>query len=239
MKLLSLVALVITSLASTTLAQITLDVRAGRAVTKLVEPVLFGETVIHFGEQEQTVPAAFITLGSKYKYNLVRAYKSTGGRGTLEKLDDTHWVLRGEGTYEVEATGIDPGIDEKIVTVTLGPKPPEPGPDPKPPGPTPDVPADAFGNIGQRVATWTKELAGRDKIGAVYLNSAKSLRTDPSQTINSVTASMSQQLVGIQEYLTYKQFTLQLNADINSRWPLTRGVYADYLTCVALGLGVK
>jgi hypothetical protein len=221
-------------------AQITLDVKPGRAVTKLVEPVLFGDTVIHFGESEQTVPAAYITLGSKYKYNLLRAYKATGGRGSLEKLDDTHWVLRGEGTYEVEATGIEPGIDEKIVTVTLGPTKPEPEPEPEPdPKPTPDVPEDAFNNIGQRVATWTKDLAGRDKIGAVYLSAAKSLRNDPSQTINSITANMSQQLLGIQEYLTYKQFTQQLNADINSRWPLTRGVYADYLTCVALGMGVK
>lgn len=109
------------------------------------------------------------------------------------------------------------------------PKPPEP---PKPP-----VPDDAFGNIGQRVATWSAGLPSNAAMAAAYNTAAKQLKTDPSQTIDSVTASLSTALRAVAQFEAYAPVTSQINADLQSRWPLSRGVLADYFAAVSVGFG--
>lgn len=216
-------------------AQITLDVRPGRAITELSEPIVFGTTTVHFGETEKIVPAAIITTTSQYKFLIVKAYRSTGGRAPMLKLDDTHWILTGEGKYDIEAIGFDPGMEEATATVTLGPAPPGPGPNPPP---APEVPEDGFDNLGQRVAVWSAGIAGREKVGEAYRDVSRLLRNDPAQTINSVAAVLSTRLLLIPEYANFKSVTAKLNADSASR-TFSRGTYADWLGCVAVGMGVK
>lgn len=221
-------------LCSTCAAQITLDVRPCRAITELSEPIAFGTTTVHFGETEKIVPAAIITTTSQYKFMLVKAYRSTGGRAPLLKLDDTHWLLAGEGKYDIEATGFDPGMEEATATVTLGPAPP----DPDVPPPAPDVPEDGFDNLGQRVAVWSAGIAGREKVGEAYRDVSRLLRNDPAQTINSAAAVLSTRLLLIPEYVNFKAVTPKINADGAAR-TFSRGTYADWLGCIAIGMGVK
>jgi hypothetical protein len=141
------------------------------------------------------------------------------------------------GVFRVRSVCVD--FDVKVYeefedTFTVGPPPPPPEP-PKPP--VPPVPPDLFNNIGQRVAGWAAGLPSNAAMLTAYAKAAERLRTDPSQTIDSASALLSTDLKAIQGVEAYANVTTQINADLKSRWPLSRGELADYFAAVSLGFG--
>uniref|UniRef100_UPI0035699054 hypothetical protein n=1 Tax=Stieleria sp. TaxID=2795976 RepID=UPI0035699054 len=121
---------------------------------------------------------------------------------------------------------------------------PEPEPDdPDPPGPEPDnVPADDFENIGQRVAKWSAGIANRADYAIAYEAAATRLRSSPSDTVDDVGKKLVADLQAVASFDKYLPAVgAKLNEDIQGRWPLSRGVLADYYTAIAVGFrgGVK
>lgn len=146
-----------------------------------------------------------------------------------------HTVFAGPpGAYMVMGDG---QIAFVIVEAVKPPEPPKPDPDtPTPPGPSPDVPADPFDNLGQRVATWAAGLEGRGSAAAVYRAAAKSLRENPSKTIDDTGADVVKGLNEAINYASYATLRAHINADLQARWPLSRGLMADYYDAIAAGL---
>ncbi|WP_372897346.1 hypothetical protein [Stieleria sp.] len=121
---------------------------------------------------------------------------------------------------------------------------PEPEPDdPDPPTPAPDnVPEDDFGNIGQRVAKWSAGVANRIDYAIAYEAAATRLRSSPSDTVDDVGEKLVADLQAVASFEKYLPAVgVKLNEDIKGRWPLSRGVLADYYTAIAVGFrgGVK
>lgn len=120
--------------------------------------------------------------------------------------------------------------------------PPGPGPEPEPepePQPTPDVPDDQFDNLGQRVAKWAEGLPNRLEVASTYRVTAKLLRTDPQQTVNTAAAYLTDQQSKIPSIEQYNELKRNTSADLQQRWgnaPLSKGVLADWMDAVATGL---
>jgi hypothetical protein len=163
----------------------------------------------------------------------------------------TGFVVKQVGHFWVRVKGSHVDFEKKIFSTIddeidffvdkLETKPDVPFP-PIPP-PKPDIPADSFDNIGQRVAEWSKVLPQNKIVGQIYLDAAKSLRSDKTATTDSVTvkigADLRNKLVDPQ---IYSALIKQVSLDLGQRWdraPLSKGVLADFYACVALGLGVK
>lgn len=152
------------------------------------------------------------------------------------------FVVTTPGRIWFQVIGVD--FDKKLFVYSqtdflIGPPPPPlpPPTPPTPPGPPkPDVLPDAFDDIGQRVAVWAFGLPNRDMVAAAYRAGAKLLRDDPSQTVNSVSGYLATQLKAVPQYESYSSYAKNLNADLSSRWPLTKGVLATYYDCIAAGL---
>ena len=194
-----------------------------------------GEPVVHEGQ-----PAALLTITSDRDLSdgsnvLVRVKCKTGKATTLEP---GAYLFNEPGTHAVDimVLGQNPlSLDEESVEVVIGtPVPPVP--------PTPDVPADRFENIGQRVAIWTTgaTFTGNARVAAIFKAHEAMLRADPSQTINSVSESLSRSLTALPEAAAYIDVRKAITADLAQRWSrdrLGRIDLADYYACVALGLG--
>lgn len=173
----------------------------------------------------------------------VRAEDKSRNRIPVVKWDIGEFVILGTGKLWVRVTCID--FDKQIFqedefTIQVGKTPePEPGPD-KPDDPEPEpkpVPADDFDNIGRRVWSLVKGLPGRDKVSAAYLAGSVSLRTDPSVTQSQVGERLMADLARVPDYIReYAEFAELINKDVKQRWPLSRGVHADYLEAIAIGL---
>lgn len=119
--------------------------------------------------------------------------------------------------------------------IVIGPAiPDEPDkPDPKPD----DIAPDEFGNIGQRVAALVKGLGGRGETAACYRQAAALLRDAGSlATVDTVSAQMVLCLQARPEYKSFTTMRELTNAELRSRWPMTKGVYADFLSAIAKGL---
>lgn len=173
---------------------------------------------------------------------IVKVTDSERNTVPVAKVDAKTYTVTQSGKLWVRTVCID--FAKNIYTdeesaFTVGPPPLPPPPPPPPPPPIPDVPADAFDNIGQRVAVWSKGMTANAAVGACYAKWAKELRTNPAITINDASAAMSSELRSIPNYAQYNSVTTQINADLAKRWPVAKGVLADYWTCIALGLGVK
>lgn len=191
----------------------------------------------------QFVPAALIDVETKAKFVKVKARKSLFETTVAIKVSEYQYMILGTGMYAIEVTTFDTelGIDEKTVSVELGFSPsPSPEPEPEPtPTPTPNpVPDDQFNNIGKKVVDWSKGLPKRKELGAVYREAAKLLTESPLTTINDATlfiADSKNKLLG-SDAVKYNVFFENLNADLRTRWPLSKGDLAVYMLCVAVGL---
>jgi hypothetical protein len=185
-------------------------------------------------------PAALITLQTDAKFSRVKARTSLFESVEVAKLSETEYLLVGPGKFAVEVTTFDPekGIDEKILTVELGDSPVPPSP---PPGPMPEpsvIPDDQFNNLGKRVREWSKDLPKRKELGGIYKDAAKSLTENPIMTINDATTLIVDnrtKLLGT-DLNRYSIVFENLNADLRSRWPLTRGDMVLYMQAVSAGL---
>jgi hypothetical protein len=195
------------------------------------------------GSKPQFTPAALIDVKTQAKFVKIKARKSLFETTVAIKVSEYQYMVLGTGKYAIEVTTFDPesGIDEQTVSVDLGympdPKPqPEPEPDPKP---TPNaVPDDQFNNLGRKTQEWSKSLPKRKELGDVYRQAAKLLTESPIITINDATlfiADSKNKLLG-SDAMKYNVFFENLNSDLRTRWPLSKGDLALYMTCVAVGL---
>jgi hypothetical protein len=191
------------------------------------------------GSKPEFQPAAFITVNTNYKFIKVRAKQNLFESTITIKLSETEYILLGSGKYAIDVTVFDPelGIDEKTLVVDLGdvaPPTPNPGPSPNPN----TVPDDQFNNIGKRTQDWAKSLEKRKELGALYRQAAKLLTDSPIATINDATTLITDskaKLLGT-DSPKYSILFENLNADLRSRWPLSRMDYALYLAAIATGL---
>lgn len=156
----------------------------------------------------------------------------------VKKYSPDSYIVSTPGKHEVEimVIGLDPLFIEEITTTVINgePIPPEPIPLPVPP-----VPEDEFDNIGQRVAEWSAGIAGAKKAASVYRTTANLLSSDPTQTINSASAYLVDELKKLPEYNNFTQVRSNINADLTQRWdrgPMSRGTLADYYNAIAAGL---
>lgn len=130
--------------------------------------------------------------------------------------------------------------DFTFVDVTVGNSPnPPPGPTPVPPGPDPGpVPDDNYGNIGQRVAAWATGLPKRSEVSQAYKNAANELLHTPIATANSVTTQLGSDRAAAlgADVELWKPLFAKTQDDLNSRWPMSKGSYAEYLLAISRGL---
>ena len=168
---------------------------------------------------------------------------STADRGILPLVtyDANNYTVVGTGKIWISVLCLD--FDKKLFfketkTVELGkvtpPTPPEP---PKPP--VPDVPADSFDNIGQRVAEWAKGKSSNLELSKCFRESSDNLKSaQPEQlslTITDQVNKLNERLKNVAGYGSYKEFIDGYNVDLQKRWPMSRGVLADYFKAVSIG----
>ncbi len=104
------------------------------------------------------------------------------------------------------------------------------------PNPSP-IPDDEFNNLGRRVAEWIKGLPKNQLIASVYQSGIERLRSDPTSTITMITNDMNTNSIAIRAGDTsYNTFVVGVNAELTSRWPMSRLVYADFLSRIVKGL---
>lgn len=223
-------------LSTSTFAQ-TIITKNETVVSGLSEIRQFGEFLVaNNTSQIKLVPAATVEIKTEAANVTVRFSDKERNNVPFVKVSDRQYLLTTPGKIWIDAFCID--FPKNIVVieqavVEIGP----PAPPPLPPGPTPGpVPTDAFDNIGQRVAEWTKGLPVNDKLSKIYLDAAKSLRSDPRVTIDEVSLKISNSVKAIPEYTQYTNYIKGVSDDINKRWPLSKGVLADYWTAIAVGL---
>jgi len=240
MKQLLISKLLVCLLVQVAFGDLSVNVTKSQVLCGLVNPRTV-QTFILFeqeGSKPEFAPAAIIQVKTNSKFVRVKARKNLFEGTNVTKISDTDYLLLGEGKYAVEVTTFDPdlGIDEQILTVELGPVTPTPEPTPIPvPNPIPD---DEFNNLGKRVSEWSKALPKRKEVAGIYRDVAKMLTENPIITINDATAILVEsrgKILG-SDLARYSTFLENLNADLRSRWPLSRGEFAKYLTIVALGL---
>jgi hypothetical protein len=156
-------------------------------------------------------------------------------------VDKSTYVFNSPGTHKVfiSVTNWDSKFQAMrwaTVKVGNGPNPP-PKPD-DPDVPTPDVPVDNYGNIGQRVAVWAAGLPKTKEVANVYKNVANDLLHNAASTVNSATQKLNTErnaLLGA-DAGKYQPLIDKTNEDLKSRWPMARGVYAEYLLAISRGL---
>lgn len=193
-----------------------------KVTTKVAKP-----TITVTDEQRSSVP-----------YELL-AYNETGDNGTTN-----YYLVTRQGHTWFHVFGVDfenkAYISEQIDFVVGKPVPPIPPP-PPPPGPD-DLPKD-FDGIASKVLEWSKGLPVNTKIGDVYMKYSKLLVSadGAKYTTNDIGDMLVNELKTIPEYANYKAMSDQVQADLVKRWnaSFTKGVFSDYLKCVALGLGAK
>jgi hypothetical protein len=239
-----LVWLAVASCAIAQTSAIDASVEKAKAITGVQSARIVGEAILIGDESKPVVSSvAILKVGTKAKFVKIKARRSLFDFGTVTKIGENEWMLVGSGRYAVEITTFDPeiGIDETVVEVVLG----DPEPEPEPPAPEPDVPTpgpvppDAFDNIGQRVAKVTAGLPKRVEVAGVYRFNAKQLREEPLTTVNSAFDRVFAERAALlgSDFEKYKPFVELIGNDVKQRWPMARGVVADYFDAVAVGLG--
>lgn len=225
------------------IAELDVSVTKTQVLSGVKNPKVIQSFVV-FDDQESKPsfqPAAFITVTTDYKFVRVRAKQNLFESTVVIKLSDTEYILLGSGKYAVDITVFDPekGIDERSLVVDLGDvKPPEPNPSPNP-SPNPNtLPDDQFNNIGRRTQEWSKSLEKRKELASLYRQASKLLTDSPISTINDATTLITDsksKLLGT-DAPKYSTLFENLNADLRSRWPISRLEYALYLNAIATGL---
>lgn len=222
-----------------------MEVQSCQIVSGLKNVVAVGDYVIvDKGSVPKLESVAMIKVKSEAATITVKVSDSQRLNIPLVKLDQLTYVAVSQGKLWIRVTCID--FDKKIFvdeeqSILVGPPVPPPDPVPPPP-PIPVVPPDAFGNIGQRVAEWTKELPANAEMGKIYLTHAKALRSNPGTTVNEESSALTADLLKLPAYAQYSTYSANVNADLKARWaeaPMSKGVLADYWSCIALGMGVK
>lgn len=216
------------------------DVLVGAPNARVINSFIVFDTE---GSRPAFTPAALVDVRTQAKFVKVKARKTLFDTTVAIKVSEYQYMVMGIGKYAIEVTTFDPelGIEEQTISVELGNSPrPEPEPEPEPtPTPTPNpVPDDQFNNLGKKCLEWSKGLPKRKELGSIYREASKLLTESPITTINDATlfvADNKNKLLS-SDAVKYNIFFENLNADLRSRWPLSRGDLAAYMLCVAVGL---
>lgn len=215
-------------------------------------PVIYGNIVLSEGPAKAEVKeVAIVDVITDMKWIDIVARKSLEEFGELTPMtpgeDCRQWILSGTpGKYVVEVVGFDPAIRRRSLVVTIGGVKPEPTPDPEPNNPDfvpDDLPSD-FDDLAKRVYQWSKGLTKCKEVAAVYDKYSKLIITDPALTIGSVTPMITAELSSISKSLgadldIYKSMTNNINLDLQSRWPMSKGVLSLYWSTIAKGLEAR
>ena len=160
---------------------------------------------------------------------------------------DKEYLVVGPGIFVVEVVNSD--LEFKTLQLKIGETLPTPNPIPVPvpgpipvPGPTPGpVPPDLFDNLGQRVASWSVGFPKKVEVAALYRTASKRLREDQTVTVNLVSADIvaSRTTILGTDIQVYQPLIDKLNVDMRARPPMSKGVFADFFSCIATGLEAK
>jgi hypothetical protein len=232
-------------MASLSMAELSVTSTSVKALTQLVTPEIVSTNLVLVGEGSSLAftDMAVISVKTSAKTVIVKAKTALFESKELRRspVNDWQWFLSGDGIYEVTVTGYTDGVglEDKVIKVVVGSKPPVPTPTPTPtPDPVPDIPPDAFNNIAQQVALIAAKLPKRTEVAELYANGSKRLRSDPSTTINNVAddvVNSRNKLLG-PDAAIYSAFATLVAKEMNAKWPMSRVTFADFLAAVARGL---
>jgi hypothetical protein len=213
----------------------------------LVNPKVYEEAVlVDSVNSTDSIPAIVLNLDTDSKSIDIDVWDEDDSAAVI-RLGEKQFALGGLGEvrFLILTVGDDFKIKKKHLLVQFpDPKPnpnpqPDPQPDPTPtPTPGPDdkkLPAD-FDEIAKRVQGWSKGLSKTKEVANNYRQYAALLRK-PQGTINSISEAMvAARNTILGDSAPWKPVLEPMNADLQTRWPLSKGVLADYWECVAAGL---
>lgn len=222
-------------LASTAFGQIDISWTTQKSVTGLVNPRTVGTRILVADESNPVASrVAIVKVVTSAKFVNLSARKSLFEFADLEKLSDNEWLITAPGKYLVEAVTFDPekGIDERRIEITFGEPEPVPPPKPNP------VPEDEFGNIGQRASLLAVGLPKVAEVAVLYRNGAKRLASDPTASIDIVSAELRDRRLALlgAESTKYAALIAEIKKEQDARWPMGRGVFASFYAAIATGL---
>lgn len=146
MRLLPLLLLFVASCNPCCFGQISLSETKVQVVTGLVAPQVVGESIIIGADSKpQVTTASLIEVKGKEKFktfDIEAENVSNYSLAALKVVDETHWLLQGQGKFRVSAIAFGPdlGKDRLIIEISNEPPKPPPGPGPpKPPEPSNDT----------------------------------------------------------------------------------------------------
>lgn len=228
-------------LASTAFGQIDISWTTQKSVTGLVNPRTVGTRILVADESNPVASrVAIVKVVTAAKFVKLSARKSLFEFADLEKLSDNEWLITAPGKYLVEAVTFDPatGIDERRIEITFGEPEPPPKPDPVPPPKPNPVPEDEFGNIGQRASLLAVGLPKVAEVAVLYRNGAKRLASDPTASIDIVSAELRDRRLALlgAESTKYAALIAEIKKEQDARWPMGRGVFASFYAAIATGL---
>ena len=231
-------------LSSSCLAQldfsIPTEVTKTQAIVGLQEPKIAGDMVITKSAKNVKIKDISL-LDIKSEAAIINVKASDVKRNPVEvsKLSRTQFAVVNDVDVWVQVTAIDFDkkifVDETKVLKATNPTP-TPQPDVPTPTPTPVVPNDQFDNMGQKVAELSKGLADNRVISKLYSDLAKELRSTPAMTVTEANTKLKNGLIAIPNFETnYGKVRDFLNTDITKRWPMSKGVLADYWEAISKG----
>lgn len=225
---------------------ITLPIKVTKqqAVFGLSEPVVAGEMVITKSAKDVKIKEiAVLDITSEAAIINVKASNKDRSSVQVAKLSRNTFAVENATDVWVRITAIDFDkkiyVDEERLVKASTPDPDVPGPQPKPddPKPNPTVPTDEFDNIGQRVAALVNGLSQNKEIAKIYLEASKELRTNPAITVTEANTKLRVALLALPENFETKYGKVRdlINSDITKRWPMSKGVLADYWEAISKG----
>jgi hypothetical protein len=217
-------------------------VTKSQAVIGIEEPKIAGNMVITKSAKNLKVKEiALLDIKSEAAIINVKASDSKRNPVEVSKLERTQFAIVNDVDVWVQVTAIDFDkkifVDEtKVLKATTPPVPEPDKPEPDVPKPNPTVPTDQFDNIGQRVDALTKGLTNNRVISKLYSDLAKELRDTPVMTVTEANVKLKNGLLALPNFeADYGKVRDLINTDITKRWPMSKGVLADYWEAISKG----
>jgi len=229
-------------------AQVTYSVTSQTVIDGVTEADLDGSVlVVPPGVSLKPISTSLISLEGAEGFSFaVMAEDARGGAVKVIETEAGGYRVFSTGRLKSSSFGTDfDARKQTLLRIEINPDPgpdppgPDPGPDPPGPEPNPDVPEDDFDNIGRRVNQWADGLLERDAYAKAFRTAADCLRNNPSGTVDSCNTKLSEAIKAASSFAQYSAAVgSNLSEDLDDRWPLPRGVLADYYDAVAAGMGV-
>lgn len=226
---------------------IPVNITKQQAIFGLESPVVAGDMVITKSAKDVKIKEiAVLDITSEAAILNVKASNKDRTAIQVAKLSRNTFAVDNTTDVWVRITAIDFDkkiyIDEeRLVKASTPPEPDVPNPKPDEPTPNPTVPTDQFDNIGQRVAALTKGLSQNKDIAKIYQTLATELRTNPTLTVTEANTKLKTAISDLPENFdtNYSKVRDLINSDITKRWPMSKGVLADYWEAISKGFNLS